>query len=55
MDTHSGDLTAADVVNNLSVEELADIIETVGYPFCNFRLSHTYNQYSMERIKRHTS
>jgi MraW methylase family len=29
MDVQSGGLTAADVVNNLSVEELTDIIETV--------------------------
>jgi 16S rRNA C1402 N4-methylase RsmH len=33
MDGNSGELTAADVVNNLSVAELADIIETVNYLF----------------------
>jgi hypothetical protein len=41
MNVHSGEFTAADVVNNLNAEELAEIIETVNFSFLfSFRILH---------------
>lgn len=54
MDVHSGDITAADVVNNLSLDQLAEIIETVLHSklFCSVI---TFACISTEKTQQHAN
>eukprot|EP00026_Physarum_polycephalum_P012338 Phypoly_transcript_12634.p1 GENE.Phypoly_transcript_12634~~Phypoly_transcript_12634.p1 ORF type:complete len:227 (+),score=21.99 Phypoly_transcript_12634:424-1104(+) len=49
MNVHSGEFTAADVVNNLSAEELAEIIETYGEDKAAYKLAKAIVRHREER------